>query len=125
MGYQESCGEKTLAMVAGRVHNKVHGGLHHGCSRTSFEKSLVQSKDPERSPTCRLCEVGDETVRHLSPGCGKLSKGPHKRRHDRMGLRVYWELCRKYQVQCSDKWFEEVPDTVRKRKDGKFEIWWD
>ena len=42
-----------------------------------------------------------------------------------MGLRVYWELCRKYGVKCSDKWFEEVPDTVRKSKDGEFEIWWD
>jgi len=32
-----------------------------------------------------------------------------------MGLRVYWELCRKYDVKCALKWFEEVPDKVRKR----------
>ena len=42
-----------------------------------------------------------------------------------MGLRVYWELCKKNGVGYSDKWFEEVPETVRKREDGKVEIWWD
>ena len=42
-----------------------------------------------------------------------------------MGLRVYWELCRKYNIKCSDKWFEEVPDTVRISEEGEFEIWWD
>ena len=40
-------------------------------------------------------------------------------------LRVYWELCRKYGVKCTGKWFEEVPDKVRKSDDGKVEIWWD
>ena len=42
-----------------------------------------------------------------------------------MGLLVYWELCRKYGVKCSGKWFEEVPDMVWKSKVGEFDIWWD
>ena len=42
-----------------------------------------------------------------------------------MGLRVYWELCNQYGLKCSGKWYEEVPDTVRKREDGQVEIWWD
>jgi len=42
-----------------------------------------------------------------------------------MGLRVYWELCRQYEIGCSERWFEEVPDTVRRSEDGQFEIWWD
>ena len=42
-----------------------------------------------------------------------------------MGLRVYWELCRWYGIECASKWFEEGPETVRKSKDGQFEIWWD
>ena len=28
-------------------------------------------------------------------------------------------------VKCAGKWFEEVPDEVRSREDGKVEIWWD
>ena len=91
--------------------------------RTRWFRVTIQKEDV--SPKCRLCGIADETVRHLSAGCEKLSSGPYKRRHDRMGLRVYWELCKKNGVGYSDKWFEEVPETVRKREDGKVEIWWD
>jgi len=27
----------------------------------------------------------------------------YKKRHDRMGLKVYWELCKKYGMECSEK----------------------
>ena len=91
--------------------------------RTRWFQAKIQKEDV--SPKCRLCDGEDETIRHLSAGCSKLSKGPYKRRHDRMGLRVYWELCKKYGVECAEKWFEEVPDTVRRSEDGQFEIWWD
>ena len=91
--------------------------------RARWLRSRIQKEDV--SPKCRLCDAEVETVRHLSAGCEKLSKGPYKRRHDRMGLRVYWELCRQYGIDCSERWFEEVPDTVRRSKDGQFEIWWD
>ena len=62
---------------------------------------------------------------HLVAGCEVLAKGAYKRRHDKVGLRVYWELCRKNGIKCAEKWYEEVPDAVRKREDGKKEIWWD
>jgi len=91
--------------------------------RTQWFRAKIQKENV--SPKCRLCDGEDETVRHLSAGCTKLSKGPYKRRHDHMGLRVYWEVCRQYGVRCADKWYEEVPDTVRRSKDGQFEIWWD
>ena len=42
-----------------------------------------------------------------------------------MGLRVYWEVCKQYGVSCGERWYEEVPDTVRRRKEGQVEIWWD
>ena len=55
-------------------------------------------------------------------GSKGLAQREYKRRHDRMGLRGYWELCRKYGVKCAGKWYEEVPDEVRKSGDGKIEI---
>ena len=42
-----------------------------------------------------------------------------------MGLRVYWELCRKFGIKCSDKWYKEVPEKVRVSGCGRYEIWWD
>ena len=91
--------------------------------RTKWFRAKIQKEVV--SPRCRLCDGEDETVRHLSAGCVKLSKGSYKRRHDHMGLRVYWEACKKYGVKCTELWHEEVPDTVRKSKDGQIEIWWD
>ena len=61
----------------------------------------------------------------MSAGCTKLSKGPYKRRHDLIGLSVYWELCWKYGIGWINNWFEEVPDTVWRSEEGQFEIWWD
>ena len=37
-----------------------------------------------------------------------------------MGPRVYWELCKKYIIEHSEKWFEENPDFT----DCKTENWW-
>ena len=74
---------------------------------------------------CRLCGKESETVGHLVSACEKLLHRDYTRRHDRMGLRVYWELCGKYGIRRSDRWFEETPDTIRVSQDGMYEIWWD
>lgn len=76
-------------------------------------------------PKCRKCGKQAETVAHLASGCGELAQLEYKKRHDRMGLRVYWELCKKYGVKCSEKWYEECPEEVRKSACGEYEIWWD
>ena len=74
---------------------------------------------------CRVCRESNETVGHLASSCSGLRQKEFKRRHDRVGLRVYWELCRKYGLKCADVWYKEVPDEVRRSDDGKVEIWWD
>ena len=62
---------------------------------------------------------------HLVAGCEVLAKEGYKRRHDRVELKVYYEVCRKYGIECAEKWYNEAPDAVRISKDGKKEIWWD
>ena len=91
--------------------------------RTRWYRSCIQKEDVDEC--CRVCGKGKETVRHLTSACEKLAKGPFKRRHDTMGLRIYWELCGIYGIQRTDNWFSEVPDGVRTSKDKKYEIWWD
>ena len=90
---------------------------------TKVYRSEIQGEDID--PLCRVCGKYGESVGHLASSCSGLAQREYKRRHDRMGLRVYWELCRKYGVNCSGKWFEEVPDEVRVSQDGNYEIWWD
>ena len=73
----------------------------------------------------RVCCKEVESVGHVASGCGGLAQKEYRRRHDRMGLRVYWELCRKYGIKSADVWYKEVPDEVRMSEDGNVEIWWD
>ena len=91
--------------------------------RTRFFRKTIEGEDCDGE--CRVCGETVESVGHLASGCSGLAQKEYRRRHDKMGLRVYWELCRKYGLKCAGKWFEEVPDEVRSREDGKVEIWWD
>ena len=53
------------------------------------------------SGLCRVCGKKMETLAHIAGGCAVLMDGPGTVRHDKMGSRVHWELCRKYGVECS------------------------
>ena len=77
------------------------------------------------SGLCRMCGEKMETVEHIAGGCGLLMKGPGTVRHDRMGSRVHWELCKKYGVKCSDRWYEHKPQTISVSESGDVTIYWD
>ena len=77
------------------------------------------------NPMCRKCGLKVETVTHLVSSCSSLSQYHYRKRHDKMGLRVYWELCKMYGIKASEKWYLESPEKVRKSECGKYEIWWD
>ena len=74
---------------------------------------------------CRKCGKFVETVGHLISGCTMLAQKEYRKRHDRMGIRVYWELLVKYGFERSEKWYQEVPDPVSITADRRYEIRWD
>ena len=78
----------------------------------------------EVSAQCRVCGLKEETVMHLAGACGELAKKQYLKRHDRMGLRVHWELCGKYGVERSDKWYRHVPESVVTSSDGEVDLYW-
>ena len=69
------------------MHTYMHTCIH-ACPKGKFR---VQTEN--LTPNYKLSESENETFRHLLAGCAMLSHGPNKRRHDRMSLRVYLELC--------------------------------
>ena len=91
--------------------------------KTKYMRAKILGEGTDAS--CRVCQKDLETVGHLVSGCGVLAQREYKRRHDRMGLKIYWELCRYHGIKHSDRWYKEAPDQVRSSKDGKVEIWWD
>ena len=90
--------------------------------RTRLLRANIEKEDVDTK--CRVYGMVVESVGHLASGCSGLAGREYRRRHDRMGLRVYWELCRKYGVKCGPKWYEEVPDEVRVSEENTVEIWW-
>jgi hypothetical protein len=90
--------------------------------RTRMVRAKIDGEDV--SAKCRLCGKIDETAMHLASGCGELAKKQYTVRHDRMGVRVHWELCKKYGVKCEERWYDHVPSIVSTNKEGDVDIYW-
>ena len=67
-------------------------------------KSTIDKVEGEDGK-CRVCGEWFETVKHIVSGCGQLAKKQYMIRHDKMGLHIHLELCRKYGIDCSSKWY--------------------
>ena len=57
------------------------------------------------TPLCRLCGDCSETVRDIVSGCKKFAQKEYRKHHDKVALRVHWEICRKYGIERTDKWY--------------------
>ena len=106
--------KRTEGFVCAAQENVVPTRLYH---RTVIKDGSSQE--------CRMCGEEAESVGHLVSHCKSLRQTEFKRRHDKMGLRVYWEVCGKRGLQRSSNWYEETPDPIRKSADGRYEVWWD
>ena len=92
--------------------------------QTRWRKSTIEGSE-EVDGLCRICGERFETVKHIVSGCSELAKKQYRIRHDKVGSRIHWELCRKYGIDCAIKWYDHVPSRVCKSKDGLYKIYWD
>ena len=75
------------------------------------------------TPLCRLCGETTETVRYIVSECKKLTQREYRKRHDKVALRVHWEMCRKYGIECTNKWYDHQP--LSTAENGEVRITWD
>ena len=75
------------------------------------------------SPKCRKCNDKDETINHITSECSALAQTQYKKRHDTVARTVHWSLCKKYQMPCSNKWYEHQPESVTENENAK--LLWD
>ena len=52
-----------------------------------------------------------------------MTQEEYKWRHDLVGKKIHWEICRKFGKEVSKKWYQHVPDTVAENEKSK--ILWD
>ena len=51
-------------------------------------------------------------VNHILSECSKMAQTEYKRRHDWVGKRIHWDVCRKYGIKVKGKWYEHQPESV-------------
>ena len=90
--------------------------------RTRYIKNKIERRH-DISPKCRLCGSADETINHLISECSKLAQREYKRRHDKVAKAVHWTLCKKHQLEASDKWYQHVPEPILQNEHVK--LLWD
>ena len=71
----------------------------------AIDKQNISSK-------CRKCNEKDETINHIVSECSALAQHQYKKRDDTVAKALHWSLCKKYQIHCSDKWYEHHPEGV-------------
>ena len=74
------------------------------------------------SASCRLCSETGETISHIVSECSKLAQREYKRRHDNVARIVHWKLCEKFNLEKSEKWYLQKPQTVSENVNDKL-IW--
>ena len=96
--------------------------------RTNEVKAKIYREEDEDGEVvtalCRLCKAKTETVAHIIGCCPVLTGSAITRRHDKMGSRIHWELCKKYGVECSSRWYEHIPQAVSRDATGDIIIYW-
>ena len=89
--------------------------------RTNLVKAKIDKT--QEDSTCRMCGKADESINHLLSECSKMAQKEYKRRHDWIGRKVHWEVCRKYGIDTKDRWYEHEPQSACENEEYK--ILWD
>ena len=78
--------------------------------RTNLIKKKIDKSQEQTK--CRMCNRTDETINHIVSECPKLAQREYKRRHDWVGRRIHWEICRANGIYVISKWYEHQPEAV-------------
>ena len=76
--------------------------------RTKYIKYHIDNTSD--TPMCRLCRKKGESVQHITSGCEKLVQKEYKRRHGNVAKKVHWDICKKNDLEHSEKWYEHAPE---------------
>ena len=90
--------------------------------RTKYIRKVIDKEDID--PKCRMCGERDETVAHILAGCKMLAQCQYKNwRHDKVAQALHWEICKKYGLPASEKWYDHRIETVMENEEVT--VMWD
>ena len=72
-----------------------------------------------------MCSQHEETVDHIVSGCEVIAKTEYISRHNNAAAYLHWSICKDYDIEITDKWYQHEPKTVMRNKDNNITIMWD
>lgn len=82
---------------------------------TNYHKAKVLKQVVD--PKCRLCKTEPETIHHIVSACPILANREYIERHDAVGSHLHWNICKHYNIDTCEKWYEHKPDPVTESAD--------
>ena len=83
---------------------------------------IMAAQDQALRTKCKKCNQKDETISHIASECPALTQNQYKKRNDTVATAVHWNLCKKYQIPGSNKWYEHQPPPVTENENAKL-LW--
>ena len=84
------CAAQELALRTNAIKNGIDTKTCHRYAGSANRKLKV-------SPYCQFCQ-------------SVLAGNQHRKRHDKLGKKVLWLLCKKFEIECEDKLFSHQPE---------------
>ena len=90
--------------------------------RTRYIRKIIDKEDI--CSKCRMCNEREETIAHILSECKMLAQKQYKLwRHDRVARIIHWDLCRKWNIEHAEKWYDHEPPYVVENDEVK--LLWD
>ena len=71
---------------------------------------------------CRMCLQHEETVDNIVSGCEVIAKTEYISRHNNAAAYLHWSICKDYDIEITDKWYQHEPETVMHNKDNNISV---
>ena len=74
---------------------------------------------PQQNSRYRLCGDRDETINQIQSERSKLARKDFKTRHDWVSKGIHKELCKKFKIYHTNKWYIHNPESVLENETHK------
>ena len=119
-----ACNKSWNWLKSGELKKETEGlitAVQDQSLRTNVMKARIEKANV--SPLCKISNKAEETVFHIFSECSKMDQTEYKGRHDKLAKVIHWDLCKKWGVQMTAKWYDHVPEKVTEIDQVK--ILWD
>ena len=93
--------KNTISLNSNRKTQYLLIATENKAIRTNHNKARIAKM--LQNGKCRLYSDRDKTTNHIISKCCKLAGKEYKTRHDQVGKVIYWELCKKFKFERTNK----------------------